>query len=93
MKTRKQYVSAMIDAIELARKDNWTGIQTTRADALRAIKRFERINGVEFDPFCHWHLRVIEGKGLHEDFTRRAKRLKIFNKTQTHEHEYRTTRF
>jgi len=73
----------MIDAIELARQDTWTGIQTTRADALRAIKRFERINGVEFDPFCLWHLRVIKGKGSHEGFTRRAKRLKIFNTIKT----------
>ena len=83
----------MSDAIEMARKDTRTGRHTTRADALRAIKRFERINGVEFDPFCHWHLRVIEGKGSHEGFNRRARRLKIFNKTQTYEHEYRTTRF
>jgi len=75
MKTRKQYVSAMIYAVELARKDTWTSKKTTSTNGLRAIRRFERVNDIPFNPFDPWHLRRIEGAGSHEAFFRKSKRL------------------
>lgn len=83
MKTRKQYVSAMIYAIEIARKDTWTGRKTTSTNGLRAIRRFELVNKIPFDPFDPWHLRRIDGAGSHEDFFRKAKRL-ADSKTQAY---------
>lgn len=75
MKTRKQYVSAMIYAIELSRKDTWTGRKSTSANGLRGIRKFERVNEIDFNPFDSSHLMKIEGAGSHEDFLRRAKRI------------------
>ena len=65
----------MIYAIEIARKDTWTGRKTTSTNGLRAIRRFERVNEIAFNPFSPWHLRKIEGAGSHEDFFRKSKHL------------------
>jgi len=75
MKSRRQYASAMIYAIELSREDTWTGRKTTSTNGLRGIRKFEKVNGLTFNPFDSWHLRKIEGAGSHEDFFRKAKRL------------------
>lgn len=64
---RKIYVFAMIRAINLA--------GSSKTNGLRAIKRFERINLMGFDPLNPRHLAIIAGCGEHEDFFRKAYRI------------------
>jgi len=76
------YRWAMWRAIRKAQRNVWNPKRkSSRTDAMRAIKRFEEVNGIEFDPFNHLHLDRIDGCGKHENFFR-AMRI-IFAKYQT----------
>lgn len=76
MYQRRKYIKAMLEAIDDARTSVWTeSHRTTRANGLRAIRTFERVNGIKFDPFNESHRQKTDGSGIHESFFRRAELL------------------
>lgn len=57
---RRRYRKAMLTAIEQARHN--TMMKTaTKASGLRCIREFEKINGVDFDPFDRSHVFTVSG--------------------------------
>ena len=75
MYKKRKYIKAMLEAIDGARTSVWNeSHRTTRTNGLRAIKTFERVNGVAFNPFDESHLLKVAGEGIDEAFFRRAKR-------------------
>ena len=67
------YRKAMMRAINLAAQETSLFKGTTRANGLRCIRTFERVNGVAFDPFNDSHLRTVRGMGVHEAIHRRVR--------------------
>lgn len=75
---RYRYVKAMMEAIKLAQATTFgVGKLSSKTDGLRAIRRFEKINKVKFDPFSTVHTRFVTGCGIHEEFFRSASRIFI----------------
>ena len=67
-KTRtKKYVRSMMMAIELAKGSS------TKANGLRAIRKFEEVNNIEFDPSNRSHQLVVCGRGDTMEFFRSVK--------------------
>lgn len=64
MNTRRLYLKAIRLA---AGRESMT-------DGLRVIKRFERVNNVEFNPRNRQHLDTVKNNGQHENFFRRARK-------------------
>jgi hypothetical protein len=73
MLARKKYVKAMLNAIEYARKNVFDKNLSSKTDALRVIRRFEKVNNCVFNPFDKIHLEYIAGCGTHENFFRAIK--------------------
>jgi hypothetical protein len=69
---RQKYVRAMMNAIGRAQK-GWLCDPSSKTDALRAIRRFEEVNGVRFNPFNESHVGKVSGCGTHEHFFRAGK--------------------
>jgi hypothetical protein len=68
-----RYTYAMMKAIDKAREPVWIGEQRqSKADGLRVIRRFERVNKTAFNPFNGEHLGCVEGNASHEAFFRKA---------------------
>ncbi len=64
----------MLEAIEKARRFTFKKDEkVSKTFGLRAIKRFEKVNNVIFDPFNQWHVLKITCNGPHERFFRRMK--------------------
>lgn len=75
MKRSRQYKKAMLKAIDKARSV-YDGISThmySKTDGLRVIRRFEKVNSINFDPLNSTHLRMIQGNARHERFFRMAR--------------------
>jgi hypothetical protein len=53
----------MLAAIDRCRAGNGIMRTVPRWAGLRCIREFERINGVEFDPFSAAHLMTVGGMG------------------------------
>ena len=71
-------LKAMMHAIELAQTSVYDfDKKSSKADGLRVIRRFERLNNITFGPFNNDHLELINGGGIHEEFFRNVKR--VFN--------------
>lgn len=69
-------------AIWIACHDRFLGVTSGLSDGLRAIRRFEKFNGIYFDTFEKRHVNAISGCGPHELFFRNAKR--CFRKYESH---------
>lgn len=66
----------MLEAIDDARTSVWTDRhRTTRANGLRSIRTFERVNKIKFDPSNKTHRAKTDGSGIDESFFRKAKLL------------------
>jgi len=71
---RARYVSAMMEAIDVARTcPALVRKLATKTNGLRVIKRFEKVNGYKFDPFNDEHVQAIAGHGYDEAFFRSVK--------------------
>lgn len=70
---RQRHVKAMMKAIDIARISYFLGGKSSKTDGLRVIRRFERVNGVVFDPNNSNHLSVVSGNGHNENFFRKAR--------------------
>ena len=69
----KRYTYAMIKAIDKARQPVWIGEKwQSKADGLRVIRRFERVNKTAFNPFSEEHIELIAGNASHEAFFRKV---------------------
>ena len=68
--TRAKYVKAYMVAITKGQKYTFSEYMSSKSNALRAIKRFENINNIKFDPFDEYHVRTIAGCGPWEEFFR-----------------------
>lgn len=68
----RRYRAAMVSAIENAAKCSIfrSGSMT---DGLRAIRLFEEINSLPFDPFNRYHRSLTSGMGAHAGFFRRLR--------------------
>lgn len=66
-------LKAMMRAIDLARTCG--GKVYSKTDGLRVIRRFERSNGIRFDPFNEYHLQAVSGMAWNESLIRRLKNL------------------
>jgi len=78
MFARQRYVWSMMKAINLARTifrldDKYIESKT---DGLRVIRRFEKTNGIKFNPKDNSHLGRISGMADHEKFFRRISYIK-----------------
>ena len=62
MFNRFRYKRAIFKALDRCREDALFGT-STRHQALRTIRDFERLNNIEFDPFDEVHVSTIEGMG------------------------------
>ena len=61
---RRRYVAAMLKAIDAAADRPvpfMHAIPMSRAEGLRAIRYFEQVNGVTFDPLDGAHVRAVTG--------------------------------
>lgn len=63
----------MLRAIKLAAAETTLFKGSTLANGLRAIRTFEILNGVDFDPHNNYHLSTVHGMGVHEGIFRRAR--------------------
>lgn len=72
---RRRYVAEMMQAIDMASTSYFLGGKSSKTDGLRVIRRFEKINGIAFDPKNSGHLSVVSGNGHNENFFRREKRV------------------
>lgn len=72
---RRRYVAAMMQGIGMASAPCFIGGKSSKTDGLRVIRRFERVNGVAFDPRNSSHVSAVAGNGHNENFFRRAKRV------------------
>ena len=70
---RKRYIRAMLRAINKARVSVWDGKKTSKTNGLRVIRRFEKVNKCDFNPFDKYHVELIVGHGDDEEFFRSAK--------------------
>lgn len=52
-------------------------VGSTRADGLRAVRLFERLNGVAFDPSIQSHSRTVTNTGYHFALERRLRALGV----------------
>lgn len=68
----RRYRAAMVSAIDDAAKCSIfrSGSMT---DGLRAIRLFEEINGLSFDPFNSHHRSITSGMGAQAGFFRRLR--------------------
>jgi len=75
LRKRKKYVRGMMKAIESARKPKacYVNNNFSKTDALRVIKRFEKVNKMQFDPYDKRQIACISGKARYESFFRNAK--------------------
>lgn len=64
------HLKAMMKAIDKAR--DCGDCKYSKTDGLRAIKRFERVNGISFNPFNKYHIEAISGSAGDERFFRIA---------------------
>lgn len=73
LSSRQKYVRAMMKAIKLACTDAFEHVHDlgSRADGLRAIRRFEKVNQVAFDPHNSTHLMKISGCARYESLFRK----------------------
>jgi hypothetical protein len=70
------YRRAMMRAIDIARTDVFdSNYRASKTDGLRAIRTFERINNIDFDPFDKTHILKVSGYGHDIEFFRRAKKI------------------
>ena len=69
---RWRYKRAMFKAIKEAMTDVFPYVNKygSRSDALRVLKRFEKVNGFKFNPFNKNHVFMIAGCARHENFFR-----------------------
>lgn len=65
----RQIRKKALNAIDIAK-----GV-ASRTDGLRAIRRFEMINEISFDPRNPTHLSQVRGCGEDERFFRKAKKI------------------
>lgn len=63
---RRRYVDGMTRAISVACCNGGS-----RTCGLRVIRRFEKVNGITFDPSNYRHLEMIRGNAEYEEFFRR----------------------
>ncbi len=72
---RKIYVYGVLKGIETAR-DQWMYVnKQSRTSGLSVIRRFESINGVQFNWFDVAHRDAVRSKANHEAFFRNANRI------------------
>ena len=68
------YVRAMMKAVDHAREPYFLCEEKeSKTYGLRAIRTFEKINDIEFDPYDWISIKFIHGSAHHEAFFRRAK--------------------
>lgn len=71
------YVSGMMKAIKQAQYNVWNKDKpASKTNGLRVIRRFEKINQIEFDPYDNFHVKTISGHGTDEAHFRRVKLLR-----------------
>ena len=63
---RKVYVWRMLKAIDKACFEYYSGQPLSRTFGLRAIRRFEKANDIEFDPQNKQHIHMIQGQAYNE---------------------------
>jgi hypothetical protein len=74
MSSRERYVKAMLKAIDEARRCGWYGgVTESKTDGLRVIRRFEKVNSINFDPFDSAHIDMVSGCAEYENFFRKAR--------------------
>lgn len=73
---RSVYCQAMMKAIKRAQKDPISGRVSSKPDALRVIRTFERVNKTIFDPFKSSHTDMVAGWGTHEALNRKIRVLR-----------------
>ena len=67
---RRRYRRAMLRMIDQARTCAFTNRKCNRTSGLRAIRDFERVNDVAFDPFNSLHRSQVSGMGKYIELTR-----------------------
>ncbi|NCN51914.1 hypothetical protein GW931_02790 [archaeon] len=60
---RRRYVKAMMNAITKIREGP-DGKISSKTDALRVIRKFERVNSCTFNPFDFSHVITVMGYGI-----------------------------
>lgn len=73
MRRSREYVRAMLEAIDYAASETALFKGTTRTNGLRCVRTFEDVNGFEFNPFDKSHVEHIRGMAVHEAIHRRLK--------------------
>lgn len=73
------YVRAMLKSIEYARAKTMHVNRMSKTNGLRVIKRFEKVNGIAFDPFNSIHNDIIYGCANDEAFFRGIKLIRTKN--------------
>lgn len=68
-------VRQMMRAIKHACTHSQGGKLASRTNGLRAIRRFEKVNGCKFNPTNPTHLMLIAGTAHHEVFFRKVRRI------------------
>lgn len=63
---RREMMAAIADAARAG-----LFVASSRTDGLRAIRLFESINGVAFDPYDFWHRLKVSNMGWHFGLQRR----------------------
>lgn len=76
---RWRYVRAMLKSIEYAREKTMHANRMSKTDGLRVIKRFEKVNGIAFDPFNPMHNNIIYGCANDESFFRAIRLMRTKN--------------
>lgn len=64
--TGRAWRRAMMKAIKGAAAESAFFRGSSRTFGLRAIRTFEAVNGIPFDPFDWWHCSTVRGAGVHE---------------------------
>lgn len=69
------YRKAMMAAVREAAKPSVLFKGSSLTNAMRAIRTFERVNGLPFDPYDDRHLDTVRSMGVHEQIFRRVDRI------------------
>ncbi len=72
---RQKYVRAMMKAIKSACLDTFEHVNIfhSKTDGLRAIRKFESVNGIRFNPHDEIHIDKISGCARWENMFRKVK--------------------
>ena len=65
--------AAMMKAVRSAASGGVLFKDSSLSNGLRAIRTFEQVNGIPFDPFNRYHCSLVAGGGSHEELFRKLR--------------------